>query len=72
MIFQNLGFPHIKSMFEKRVKNVSFFLILPYQILDHRKTTFFEKEKKPFFGSKIFSRGRMALKTCGKDPLENS
>ena len=33
------------------------------------KTYFFERDKKIvfFFYSKIFSRGRMALKTCGKD-----
>ena len=29
------------------------------------------KKKKWFFVSRMFSRGRMALKTCGKDALED-
>ena len=33
----------------------------------HGKSHFFERDKKWFFVSRIFSRGPMALKTCGKD-----
>ena len=67
MIFGNFRFLHIKSIFQKCVKKESFFEVLPFKILGYWKTAFFEREKKSFFVSKIFSRGPMALKTCGKD-----
>ena len=38
----------------------------------HGKSTFLKGTQKWFFVSRIFSRGRMALKTCGKYALENS
>ena len=71
-IFRNLDFPHIKSIFKKWVKNTSLFVVLAFKILDTEKVTFLKGVKKCFFVSRLFSRGPMALKTCGKDALENS
>ena len=47
-------------------------IVLALIILDTEKATFLKGTKKWFFVSRIFSRGPMALKTCGKDALENS
>ena len=71
-IFNIHDFPHIKHICEKCVKNESSFSILQRKILHTEKVTFLEQEKKWFFLFKTFSRGPMALKTCGKDALENS
>ena len=66
-ILKKIHFLNMKSIFEKYVKNWSFFEVLPFKILHTEKVGFLKTEKKSFFASRIFSRGRMGLKTCAKD-----
>ena len=66
-ILKNIHFPNMKSIFEKYVKKWSFFEVLPFKILHTEKVGFLKTEKKSFFASRIFSRGRMGLKTSAKD-----
>ena len=70
-IFGNVDFPHIKSILKKCFKNTSLFFVLAFKILHTEKVTFLKVIKKWFFVSRLLSRGPMALKTCGKDVLEN-
>ena len=70
-IFGNVDFPHIKSILKKCFKNTSLFFVLAFKILHREKVTFLKVIKKWFFVSRLLSRGPMALKTCGKDVLEN-
>ena len=72
LIFNIFDFPHIKNILQKCVKNDSFFPVLQREILHWEKVTFLKQEKNWIFVFKTFSGGSMALKTCGKDALENS
>ena len=56
---------------KKCFKNTSLFFVLAFKILHTEKVTFLKVIKKWFFVSRLLSRGPMALKTCGKDVLEN-
>ena len=71
-IFNIHDFPHIKHICQNCVKNESFFSILQRKILHTEKVAFLGQEKICFFLFKTFSRGSMALKTCGKYALQNS
>ena len=61
-----LIFPILNQYLKNESKTV-----LAFKILDTEKVTFLKGTKKMVFVFRIFSRGPMALKTCGKDALKN-
>ena len=72
MDFQYSWFSAYKKYLSKMCQKWVIFFILQRKILHTEKVAFLKQGKKCFFLFKTFSRGPMALKTCGKDALENS